>query len=341
MSRNKAAWLTRAKNYPFKVDDAPFPTAGPGEVVIKNITTALENPAEWKIQDMGIIVQKYPTVLGADAAGLIEEVGDGVTHLKRGQRVIGYCTGLGKQNHEFGTFQLYSKADANLVSPIPGDMSFESASVLPLAIATAAVGLYKKQHLGLPLPSHNPRQTGKTVLIWGGASSVGGTAVQLAVASGLRVVTTASQRNFDKVLELGAEVVLDYHSDTLVHDALKALSGADLVGVYDAISGPESLEPISSILDQIRRCKVTVVLPTEDDYGKNMDISMMTAYQITQDAEEVQNPVWRNFVPGALKNGQLKPKPDPEVAGKGLESIQAGLDVLKQGVSAKKLVIQL
>lgn len=41
-------------------------------------------------RDLGIIVQKYPTVLGADAAGLVEEVGDGVTHLKRGQRVIGY-----------------------------------------------------------------------------------------------------------------------------------------------------------------------------------------------------------------------------------------------------------
>lgn len=185
-----------------------------------------------------------------------------------------YCTGLGKQNHEFGTFQLYSKADANLVSPIPDDMSFESASVLPLAIATAAVGLYMKQHLNLPLPSLNPSRTGKTILIWGGASSVGGTAVQLAVVSGLRVVTTASQRNFDKVLDLGAEVVLDYHSDTLVYDALKALSGADLVGVYDAISGPESLKPIGAILDQIGPRKVCVVLPAESDYGKNVEISM-------------------------------------------------------------------
>ncbi|KAJ0328534.1 hypothetical protein COL5a_004845 [Colletotrichum fioriniae] len=255
-----------------------------------------------------------------------------------------YCTGLGKQNHEFGTFQLYSKADANLVSPIPDDMSFESASVLPLAIATAAVGLYMKQHLNLPLPSLNPSRTGKTILIWGGASSVGGTAVQLAVVSGLRVVTTASQRNFDKVLDLGAEVVLDYHSDTLVYDALKALSGADLVGVYDAISGPESLKPIGAILDQIGPRKVCVVLPAESDYGKNVEISMSKRApnaMITQDPEEVQNPVWRDFVPGALRNGQLKPKPDAEVVGKGLESIQAGLDVLKQGVSAKKLVVQL
>lgn len=73
----------------------------------------------------------------------------------------------------------------------------------------------------------------------------------------------------------------------------------------------------------------------------NADVLAVTAYQITQDPEEVQNPVWSDFVPGALRNGQLKPKPDAEVIGKGLESIQAGLDVLKQGVSAKKLVIQL
>ncbi|GJC87267.1 dehydrogenase orsE [Colletotrichum liriopes] len=336
MPVNKAAWLTFSKAYPFKVDDAPFPTAGPGEVVIKNTVTALIA----NDRDLGIIVQKYPTILGADAAGLIEEIGEGVAHLRKGQRVIGYCTGLGRQNHEFGTFQLYSKADANLVSPIPDNMSFESASVLPLGIATAAVGLYKKQHLGLPLPSLHPKPIGKTLLVWGGASSVGGTAVQLAVASGLRVVSTASQRNFDKVLALGADTVLDYHSATIVHDAEKVLLGTEFVGVYDAISSPETLKPISAILDKIGPRRVVTVLPNNGEFGKNALITVETAYQITQNPEEVQNPIWRDFVPEALEKGQLQPKPEPEVVGKGLASIQAGLDILKKGVSAKKLVIQ-
>ncbi|KAJ0267552.1 hypothetical protein COL940_014260 [Colletotrichum noveboracense] len=333
MATNRAAWLTEPKSYPFQIKDAPFPTAGPGVVVIRNVVTALT-------RDLGVIVQKYPTILGADAAGYVEELGEGVTHLQKGQRVIGYCTGLGLQNHEFGTFQLYSKAAANLVAPIPDDMSFESASVLPLAIATASVGLYKKKYLGLPLPSLKPVATGRTLLIWGGASSVGGTAVQLAIASGLRVITTASKANFEKVTELGADTVLDYHSATIVDDAIRVLSGTNLAGVYDAISSQQSLQPIGAILDKLGPHKVVTVLPAEGDFGKNALLSFETAFQITEHPEEVGDPVWRNFVPGALKNGQLKAKPDPEVVGKGLESIQAGLERLKKGVSATKLVIQ-
>ncbi|KAJ0313978.1 hypothetical protein Brms1b_007302 [Colletotrichum noveboracense] len=305
MATNRAAWLTEPKSYPFQIKDAPFPTAGPGVVVIRNVVTAL---------------------VSYDAAPV-------------GQSCK-YCTGLGLQNHEFGTFQLYSKAAANLVAPIPDDMSFEPASVLPLAIATASVGLYKKKYLGLPLPSLKPVATGRTLLIWGGASSVGGTAVQLAIASGLRVITTASKANFEKVTELGADTVLDYHSATIVDDAIRVLSGTNLAGVYDAISSQQSLQPIGAILDKLGPHKVVTVLPAEGDFGKNALLSFETAFQITEHPEEVGDPVWRNFVPGALKNGQLKAKPDPEVVGKGLESIQAGLERLKKGVSATKLVIQ-
>ncbi|KAF6824948.1 hypothetical protein CPLU01_10548 [Colletotrichum plurivorum] len=209
MPRNRAAWLTGPKVHPFLIDDAPFPEAGPGEVVIRNAVTALNElicP-----RDLGIIVTKYPTILGADAAGYIEQVGQGVTHVKPGQRVIAYCTGLGRQDPAFGTFQLYSKAskaDANLTSLVPDGMTLEEAAVLPLAIATASVGLFKKKCLGLPLPKAD-LETGKekgTLLVWDGSSSVGGTAVQLASAAGLRVVATASRGNFDRVKELGAGV---------------------------------------------------------------------------------------------------------------------------------------
>ncbi|KAL0932781.1 zinc-binding oxidoreductase [Colletotrichum truncatum] len=219
-------------------------------------------------------------------------------------------------------------------------MSFEKASVLPLGIATASVGLYKSKYLGLPLPRLKPVPTGKTLLVWGGASSVGGTAIQLAAASGLRVVTTASKSNFGGVKALGADVVLDYHSESLVHDAITALSGVEVVGVYDAISSSQSLKPIGAILDKIGPRKVITVLPNEGDFGKNVLLSFETAFQITENPEEVGNPIWRDFVPGALESGLLQPKPDPEVVGQGLESIQSGLERLKNGVSAKKLVIQ-
>lgn len=84
---NQAAWITEAKAKPLKVDSADMWKPGPGEVLVKNSAWAV-NPVDWIIQDMGLIIQKYPNVLGMDSAGEIHEVGEGVTHLKKGQRVM-------------------------------------------------------------------------------------------------------------------------------------------------------------------------------------------------------------------------------------------------------------
>ena len=85
MATNKAAFLDKA-GAKLEVRDAPMPTAAPGRVVIKNKAVAV-NPVDWKVQDYGVFVQSWPFVLGEDVAGEIVEVGDGVKHLKKGDRV--------------------------------------------------------------------------------------------------------------------------------------------------------------------------------------------------------------------------------------------------------------
>lgn len=82
--------------------------------------------------------------------------------------------------------------------------------MIPLALDTAAVGLYSPTSDGyfeLPYPSFKPSPSGKTIIVWGGSSSVGALTIQLAVASGAKVVTTASSHNFDFVKGLGASEV--------------------------------------------------------------------------------------------------------------------------------------
>ena len=81
--------------------------------------------------------------------------------------------------------------------------------MLPLAFDTAAVGLYStgEGFLGLPHPSFKPESTGKTLVVYGGSSSVGALTIQLAVASGVKVVATASKHNFDFVKKNGASEV--------------------------------------------------------------------------------------------------------------------------------------
>jgi NADPH:quinone reductase-like Zn-dependent oxidoreductase len=96
-----------------------------------------------------------------------------------------------------GAFQEYVVLRTNLVSPIPESVSFEQASVLPLGLSTAACGLYMKDYLALQLPSVKTAKgsTGQTLLIWGGSTSVGANAIQLAVNSGYEVITTASPKS--------------------------------------------------------------------------------------------------------------------------------------------------
>ena len=159
-------------------------------------------------------------------------------------------------------FQLYSVASERLMARIPDTISYEEASVLPLSISTAAAGLYLPDYLGLPCPSPGPKTLHGTLLIWGGASSVGATAIQLAAASGLRIVTTASTPNHEFVRSLGASVVFDYRSDSLVEDLIKELDRCELVGVFDAIAEEKSFIPIKTTIESLHQTvRVVSVLP--------------------------------------------------------------------------------
>lgn len=85
--KNQAAWLHKADTT-LKVGDAPFPTAGPGEIVVKNAAVAI-NPLDWHMRDAGVFIQQWPAVFGCDVAGEVFEVGPGEQRFKKGDRVIG------------------------------------------------------------------------------------------------------------------------------------------------------------------------------------------------------------------------------------------------------------
>ena len=119
-----------------------------------------------------------------------------------------------------GGFLLYSSAQAGTTGVIPSSTSFNDACVIPLAFDTAAVGLClpaEQGFLGLPQPSLNPTASGKTIVVWGGSSSVGALTIQLAVAGGSKVVTTASSHNFDFCKKCGASEVCVTEDLRLAH----------------------------------------------------------------------------------------------------------------------------
>lgn len=344
MSKNRAAWITEARAKPLKVDEAPEWKAGPGEVVIKNAAIAI-NPVEWKIQDSGLLPFSYPGILGEDVAGTVEEVGEGVTRFHKGQRVMAYCHSIATKDPANGAFQLYSKVPDILAAPLPDALTFERAAVLPLALSTAAAGLFESTTLGLPLPPANGAAAPKgdaTLVVWGAASSVGTAAVQLARASGLRVVATASARNHELVRSLGAEAVVDYTAPSVVQDVVAAVSGVggDLVGVFDAVSHGETIETIGKVLDAFGPTKVAMVLFPPGTLPENYKAVHTLSFSIPNPPHDhVGDGIWRKYVPHALAKGLLQAKPDPLVVGSGLESIQGAMDRQKAGVSAQKIVV--
>lgn len=276
-----------------------------------------------------------------------------------------HCTGLLDHKSQSGAFQLYSAAHSALTSKIPAGMSFVDAAVLPLAVSTAGMGLFAKDYLALPAPSTSPNQStdssknsGKklAILVWGGSSSVGAATIQLAKASGVTVLATASARNLDALRsDLGADQVFDYKSASVVADIVAAVkdlhasNGVELVGIYDAISEQQTFkDALIPILDGLKSDglitakKVALVLPPPDLPG---DVQAKTVFAGLllpgHGYDDVTRLVWETFVPEALDAGILKPFPPPLVVGKGLDAIQDGVDQNKKGVSYRKVVVEL
>lgn len=247
---NKAAWLTSAKARPFEVDDAPMPTPEPHEVVIRVYATAI-NPVDVAIQEMGIIAEKYPWILGVDAAGEVTQVGSDVTTFEPGDSVLALCDGSDNKKTTNSAFQLYCATNAKGVAKLPRSLSYAQGSVLPLAISTAATALFQKDAHALPYPQLNAKPSGKVVLVWGAGSSVGSCAIQLVKNAGFEVAATAGSGNQDYCTSLGAKYVFDHTKDSVVDDIVAALKGKDFAGVFNAIIGEEAMAKCGQIASQL------------------------------------------------------------------------------------------
>ncbi|MFI6996343.1 NADP-dependent oxidoreductase [Nocardia sp. NPDC050175] len=168
-----------------EIVDLPDPHPGPGQVRIA-VQAAGVNASDWK-KRQGLMDQELPQTLGYEAAGVVDELGAGVTDVALGDRVFGFSS-EGAAQAELVVLSYYA--------PIPSSVGFAEAAALPAAMETAARAL---DQLGV--------EAGRTVLINGASGTVGSAAVQLAVARGARVIGTGSPASHDLLRSLGAEPV--------------------------------------------------------------------------------------------------------------------------------------
>lgn len=272
MPTNTAAWIVGPKSRSLIVKEAIYPSPGPKELVIKTRAVAI-NPLDFKIQDhnppiAGIPIQ-YPTILGADMAGTVVSVGQDVTTRKVGERVVANAPGVSIGKPAMSAFQHFVVIQESAAIPIPAQTSFESAVVLPLACYTAMAGLFVTDQLGLSTAGlvdleATPSPSGSVLLIWGGSSSVGCCAIQLAHAAGYEVYTVASERNRAFCLSIGATKVFDRADENVEQLIVQSLEDKNVVGALDCIvDGDLTVIPCAKILAQTKGCKkvMTVLTP--------------------------------------------------------------------------------
>ncbi|KAJ5939218.1 alcohol dehydrogenase [Penicillium verhagenii] len=333
---NEAAWLEGPNIQALKIGPGPAPNPAENEVVIKVVYAAV-NPVDWKLQGAPVGYLEYPTILGTDVAGVVVQLGSKVTQFELGQRVTGHCDGfLSKKQTNMG-YQLYSTCNENLVTLVPDSLPLVNAVVLPIAVDTAGTALYV--HLELPLPTLEPAPIPKRILLWGGASSVGSSAIQLAVASGLEVITTASKANHEYVKSLGASHVVDYKDPNAVEQVVSLLQPGDYI--VDCISTKDTQANCGEILSRIGGGKLLVVDTPKGPFPDNVTASLVICLDVGNTAAHVGDHLWHKFIPSALAAGKFQAKPDPYLIRGGLNKVQEGIDLLREGVSAKKIVIEI
>jgi NADPH:quinone reductase-like Zn-dependent oxidoreductase len=172
-----------------EIVDLPDPHPGPGQVRIA-VRAAGVNPGDWKKRE-GLMDPELPQTMGHEAAGVVDELGEGVADVAVGDRVFG-LSAEGAAQAELAVLSFYA--------PIPPSLDFTGAAALPAAVETATRAL---DQLGVGAGAGS----GGTLLINGASGSVGSAAVQLAVVRGARVIGTASPANHDYLRSLGAEPV--------------------------------------------------------------------------------------------------------------------------------------
>ncbi|OCH83896.1 GroES-like protein [Obba rivulosa] len=336
------ALLLPKKQGDWVVGPTEVPTPGPGQLLVKVEATAL-NPIDWKIQVYGWFIENFPSILGSDAAGTVEEVGEGVQDFAVGDKVVFQGYFINPQ----ATFQQYTLSNADVTAKIPSNITLDEAATIPLGLATGALGLFDQYADGSAKlfppweDGGRGKYAGKPILIFGGASSVGQYTIQLAKLAGFSpIITTASLKNTQLLQSLGATHVLDRNlpSDALLVEVAKIAPTIDIV--YDAISLTPTQNPAYDIVAP--GGILVLVLPDQIDVAKKSaapDKKVVNVYGNVNapDRRKAGQSLYAKLA-ALLEEGVIKPN-RVEVLPNGLGGIPEGLKRMENDqISAVKLV---
>ena len=239
------------------------PTVSSGKVLVI-IKAAGVNPVDWKIREglfQQMITLQFPSTLGMDFSGVIKQVGEGVSpsDFKQGDEVYGQA---GVISGGSGAFAEMALANTESIAHKPKRLSHAEAAGLPLVGVSAWKALV--ENIGL--------SKGQKILIHGGARGIGSIAIQLAKNLDVYVATTVSANDKQFVQELGADVVMDYKTQTF----------EDLLHDYDAVFDTVGGETYRRSFKVIKKGGVIVSMLEQPDSELMSQYSVKAIFQFTQ-----------------------------------------------------------
>lgn len=227
-------------------EEVPKPTPGEVDVVLRVFASGVGPWDALLRTGRSGLRQTLPLIPGSDVAGVVEAVGSGVSDLRQGDRVYG------STNPQFtGGYAEYCVAVAGMLAPMPRNLDFVHAAAVPVVAVEALQMLFEYGRL----------TAGETVLVQGGAGSVGSCVVQLAHGAGATVIGTAAGADVSRVKELGADEVLDYRAERFEDLA----TNVDLV--VDTVGG-ETQARSFSVLRSGGRLVSSVSQPDQDEAAR-------------------------------------------------------------------------
>ncbi|MEL7650122.1 MAG: zinc-dependent alcohol dehydrogenase family protein [Sedimentibacter sp.] len=240
----------------FEQTEIPKPETKPGYVLVKVAASSL-NPLETKIRSglTPAIIPPFPAVLNADFAGVVEDVGEGVSRFKKGDQVFGFVGGV---KGECGALAQYTLVDQDLMSLKPANTDYETAAMYPLVSITAWRAIMEKSEI----------KPGYKVLIHGAAGGVGHMAVQLAKLQGAIVYATVSgSRKAEIARKFGADYTINYKESEVEQYVAENTNGKGFDVVFDTIGG-------NNLLNSFKAVKIDGLVCTTNT-RVSLDLAMM------------------------------------------------------------------
>ncbi len=307
-----------------KLEDVPEPKAGPGQVVVR-VKAVGVNPVDVSIRNGAYSkVVQPPYTPGSDAAGLVEAVGDGVKHVKSGDRV--FVTGTTSPSFT-GACAEVALCRAVQVHPLPASLSFSQGAAIYIPYGTAYRSLIQRAR----------GQAGETVLIHGASGGVGVAATQIAHAHGFRVIGTGgTDRGRELVRQQGADHVLD-HSAPDYLAAIMALTDGRGVDIILEMASHHNLGKDLTVLAKFGRivvigCRGPVEINPREAMMRDAAILGMHLGNPTE-AEAAS--IWAGLGAG-FENGTLKPVVGREMP---MKDAAAAQEAVMQPGSFGKIVL--